>query len=248
MPIDRSVVVVVPTYNEIDNLGPIVEAIRLHGVRVLVVDDGSPDGTGRLADELAEGDSAVAVLHRSTKDGLGRAYGQAFRELSEDASVEVVCQMDADFSHDPADLPRLIEAVRAGADLAIGSRYVAGGSTPDWPFHRRLLSTGGNRYANLMLGIRVRDCTAGFRAWKLARLVELDAESAEAAGYGFQVEMSRRAVDHGLRIVEIPVAFRDRQRGTSKMGPRIVLEAMVLVTRWGFARILGGRWRNGPVG
>ena len=247
MPTDASVVVVVPTYNEIDNLGPIVQAIRLHGVRVLVVDDGSPDGTGQLADELSADDLAVSVLHRFTKDGLGRAYGQAFRELSEDPTVEVVCQMDADFSHDPADLPRLIEAVRAGADLAIGSRYVRGGSTPDWPFHRRLLSTGGNRYANLLLGIGVRDCTAGFRAWNLARLVGLEAESAQAAGYGFQVEMSRRARDQGLTIVEIPVAFRDRQRGTSKMGPRIVVEAMVLVTRWGFERIVRGGRRNQPV-
>lgn len=218
-----------------------VGAVRGHGFRVLIVDDNSPDGTGELADRLAGADPSVRVIHRPGKQGLGRAYGDAFTALGDDSSVRIICQSDADFSHDPHDLPSLVSAVRAGADLAIGSRYVPGGSTPDWPFHRRFLSTGGNRYANLMLGLRIRDCTAGFRAWDADRLKSLDASSARSSGYGFQVEMTARARRAGLAIKEVPIVFRDRKFGTSKMGPGIVFEAMWLVTRWGVARMVSGR-------
>jgi dolichol-phosphate mannosyltransferase len=150
--------------------------------------------------------------------------------------AKIIVEMDADFSHDPEDLPRLIEAIDHGADLAIGSRYVPGGSTPDWPLHRRLISRGGNVYARFMLGLDVRDATAGFRAYSSTALEGLPYSAAEASGYGFQVEMAWRAAQSGLKIVEVPIAFRDRTLGTSKMGPDIVREAMSLVTRWGLRR------------
>lgn len=239
MPDESDVVVVLPTYNEAENLESMVAAIRKHRYRVLVVDDNSPDGSGDIADRLSEIDPAVGVLHRADKAGLGRAYGEAFGQLAGDETVEIVCQIDADFSHDPADLPRLVGEIRAGADLAIGSRYVPGGSTPDWPVHRRLLSVGGNGYAKAMLGLGVHDCTAGFRAWRASALYRLDPGSAEASGYGFQVEMTGRAVEAQLSVREVPIAFRDRQFGESKMGFPIVLEAMWLVTRWGLARVVG---------
>lgn len=213
-----------------------IAAVRSHGFRVLIADDNSPDGTGEIADRLA--DDAVRVLHRPGKQGLGRAYADAFDQLARDESVSIICQIDADFSHDPHDLPSLVAAIRNGADLAIGSRYVPGGATPDWPMHRRWLSIGGNRYANVMLGLKVHDCTAGFRAWRAPKLHELGVGSAEASGYGFQVEMTRRARQAGLTIAEIPILFRDRRFGTSKMGLPIVVEAMWLVTRWGLARRL----------
>ncbi len=211
-------------------------AISSQGYRVLVVDDSSPDGTGVLADEMAERDPLVSVLHREEKQGLGPAYAAGFdRALREGA--EVVVEMDADFSHDPADIPRLIEAVNRGADVAIGSRYVPGGSTPDWPVHRRLISRGGNLYARIMLGIPTRDSTAGFRAFRAESLRSLPYRSAEASGYGFQVEMALRAHQQGLAVVEVPITFRDRTRGTSKMGTGIVIEAMKLVTVWGLQRL-----------
>jgi len=232
------VAVVVPTYNERDNLPDLVTAIRARGYRVLIVDDASPDGTGELADELARSDPGVEVLHRPRKEGLGPAYAAGFdRVLSEGA--DVVVEMDADFSHDPADLPRLVAAIDAGADLAIGSRYVAGGATPDWPLLRRWISRGGNLYARAMLGIPIRDATAGFRAFTADALRSLPYRSARASGYGFQVEMAWRAVSRGMRIVEVPIVFRDRRVGQSKMGIGIVAEAMWLVTRWGISRIIG---------
>jgi len=232
------VAVVVPTYNERDNLPDLVTAIRARGYRVLIVDDASPDGTGELADELARSDPGVEVLHRPRKEGLGPAYAAGFdRVLSEGA--DVVVEMDADFSHDPADLPRLVAAIDAGADLAIGSRYVAGGATPDWPLLRRWISRGGNLYARAMLGIPIRDATAGFRAFTADALRSLPYRSARASGYGFQVEMAWRAVSRGMRIVEVPIVFRDRRVGQSKMGIGIVAEAMWLVTRWGISRIFG---------
>lgn len=235
MPTDR-VTVAIPTYNERENLSQIVAAISSQGYRVLVVDDSSPDGTGVLADEMAERDPLVSVLHREEKQGLGPAYAAGFdRALREGA--EVVVEMDADFSHDPADIPRLIEAVNRGADVAIGSRYVPGGSTPDWPVHRRLISRGGNLYARIMLGIPTRDSTAGFRAFRAESLRSLPYRSAEASGYGFQVEMALRAHQQGLAVVEVPITFRDRTRGTSKMGTGIVIEAMKLVTVWGLQRL-----------
>lgn len=232
------VICIVPTYNERDNLPELARAITQHGHRLLIVDDSSPDGTGDVADDIAGRDALTSVLHRPSKQGLGPAYAAGFdKALSEGA--EVIIEMDADFSHDPADLPRLVEAIESGADLVIGSRYVPGGSTPDWPIHRRLISRGGNFYARTMLGVPVRDATAGFRAFRASALRGLGYSQAEASGYGFQVEMAWRAHRAGLRIEEIPISFRDRTRGKSKMGPAIVLEAMRLVTVWGVGRM----WR-----
>jgi len=235
----EQVVCIVPTYNERENIGEIAEAVRDHGYRLLIVDDNSPDGTGEVADQLASKDPMVSVLHRESKEGLGPAYAAGFeRALGE--GREVIIEMDADFSHDPRDLPRLVGAIEAGADLSIGSRYVPGGSTPDWPLFRQLISRGGNLYARIMLGIPVRDATAGFRAFTAEALQRLSYREVEASGYGFQVEMAWRAHLEGLHIVEIPIAFRDRTRGKSKMGPPIVVEAMRLVTVWGMQRI----WRT----
>ncbi|MDH3261130.1 MAG: polyprenol monophosphomannose synthase [Acidimicrobiia bacterium] len=233
------VTVVVPTYNERENLEALVEAVLANGYRLLIVDDGSPDGTGSLADRLATAHQLLQVLHRPVKEGLGAAYVAGF-EYALAAGAQVICEMDADFSHDPTDLPRLVDAVASGdADVAIGSRYVPGGSTPDWPFQRRVLSQVGNLYARLMLGLRVRDATAGFRAYRSGSLAELGAETCQASGYGFQVELAWRATSRGLRIVEVPIVFRDRIYGESKMKGRIVSEAMWLVTKWGVQRRFG---------
>ena len=236
------VTVVVPTYNERENLDDIVRAVMAHGYRVMVVDDSSPDGTGEIADGLAEGHEKVSVLHRTSKQGLGPAYAAAFDQLL-DGDSDVIIEMDADFSHDPADLPRLLEAIEAGADLVIGSRYVPGGDTPDWPLIRRMILQGGNLYARVMLGISVADATAGFRAFRSEALRRLPYASAEASGYGFQVEMAWRASEAGLTITEVPVSFKDRTRGKSKMGLKIVVEAMWLVTVWGLGRF----WRAMPL-
>jgi dolichol-phosphate mannosyltransferase len=229
------VTVVVPTYNERDNLPHMAASLLLHGYRVLVVDDASPDGTGRIADELAADQPLLDVVHRPGKQGLGPAYAAGFDRALE-RGAEVVVEIDADFSHDPSDVPRLVEAVEAGADLAIGSRYVPGGATPDWPLPRRLISRGGNTYARVMLGIPIHDATAGFRAFRSAALRRLPYAEAEASGYGFQVEMAWRAIEAGLDVREVPIVFRDRRVGQSKMGSDIVLEAMRLVTRWGIER------------
>ncbi len=237
MSTDR-VVVALPTFNEIENLEDIVNAILAHNYEVLIIDDNSPDGTGKLADQLAEAHSRVSVLHRKTKEGLGPAYAAGFDMLLAEGA-DVIIEMDADFSHDPADLPRLVEAVSNGADLAIGSRYVPGGSTPDWPAIRRFISKGGNVYARTLLGIPTKDATAGFRAFAAPALRSLPYADAQASGYGFQVEMAWRANQQGLEIAEVPIVFRDRTRGQSKMGVRIVVEAMALVTGWGIKRLFG---------
>jgi dolichol-phosphate mannosyltransferase len=230
------VTVVVPTYNERENLAELGSAVTDHGYRMLIVDDDSPDGTGALADELVAANHLIEALHRQAKEGLGPAYAAAFdRLLMGDA--EVIVEMDADFSHDPADLPRLIDAIALGADLAIGSRYVEGGSTPDWPLSRRLISRAGNLYARSMLGIPTRDATAGFRAFRADALSRLPYRQARATGYGFQVEMAWRAHQNGLKVVEVPISFKDRTRGKSKMGMKIVIEAMWLVTVWGLSRL-----------
>jgi len=236
--VPERVTVALPTYNELENLPHIAPEIVAHGYRLLIIDDNSPDGTGRLADSLAADVPQISVLHRESKAGLGPAYAAGFDRALADGA-EIVIEMDADFSHDPADLPRLVKAIDEGADIAIGSRYVAGGSTPDWPLIRRLISRGGNLYARLMLGIPVRDATAGFRAFTAEALGELPYRAAEASGYGFQVEMAWRADQRGLKIIEVPISFRDRARGTSKMGLPIVLEAMRLVTVWGIGRLFG---------
>lgn len=236
------VTVVLPTYNELENLPHIVPEIAAHGYRLLIVDDNSPDGTGRLADSLAGDLSQVAVLHRKEKAGLGPAYVAGFDRALADGA-QIVIEMDADFSHDPGDLPRLVAAVGDGADVAIGSRYVPGGATPDWPAHRKIISKGGNLYARIMLGIPVRDATAGFRAYRAEALRRLPYRSAQASGYGFQVELAWRAHEAGMQITEVPISFRDRTRGTSKMGLPIVVEAMWLVTLWGVGRIFGSASR-----
>jgi dolichol-phosphate mannosyltransferase len=229
------VIVVVPTYNERENLAHLAAAVLLQGYQLLIVDDSSPDGTGQVADELASSTPGIEVIHRAAKEGLGPAYAEGFdRALA--GTAEAVVQMDCDFSHNPTDIARLLEVVDAGADVAMGSRYVPGGATPDWTFGRRLLSRGGNLYARLLLGIKIRDATGGFRAWRSAALRSMPFRTVEATGYGFQVEMAMRAEDLGLKIIEVPIVFRDRTRGYSKMGTDIVLEAMRLVTRWGLAR------------
>lgn len=238
MPTDR-VTVVIPTYNERENLSHIAAAVTHQGYRLLVVDDSSPDGTGDLADRLAATETRMSVLHRRRKEGLGPAYAAGFDRALEDGA-EIVIEMDADFSHDPTDLPRLVRAVDEGADLAIGSRYVRGGSTPDWPLGRRLISKGGNLYARVMLGVPIRDATAGFRAFRAEPLRSLPYKAAQASGYAFQVEMAMRAHQAGLKVVEVPISFRDRTRGTSKMGTGIVIEAMRLVTIWGLRRMRRG--------
>ncbi len=232
------VIVIVPTYNEAENIEAIASAVRTQGYRLLVVDDGSPDGTGDTADVLAAHDDGISVLHRSEKAGLGKAYAAGFARAAE-LDGRVLCEMDADFSHDPADLPRLVAAIEAGADLAIGSRYVPGGGADDWPWHRRLISEGGNRYAALMLGIKVRDATAGFRAFRVDAIRRLQPETCDASGYAFQVEMAWRASEAGLKITEVPIRFKDREAGTSKMSSAIAMEAMRLVTRWGWQRRFG---------
>jgi dolichol-phosphate mannosyltransferase len=235
------VTVVVPTYNERENIPHLAAAVLLHGYRLLVVDDGSPDGTGRLADEISSTVPGMEVMHRTAKAGLGRAYGAGFSRAMDDGAG-IVAQMDADFSHNPGDLPRLVAAVEGGADMAIGSRYVPGGATPDWPRRRRWLSRGANRYARAMLGLEVADATAGFRAYRRSALARLPYASAQASGYGFQVEMTWQATRLGLVIAEVPIVFRDRELGQSKMGPGVVAEAMALVTWWGVSRLLP--WRN----
>jgi dolichol-phosphate mannosyltransferase len=234
----EDVTVVIPTYNEVENVESITAAAKSHGYRVLVVDDGSPDGTGDLADALASGDDRFEVFHRTEKAGLGTAYAEGFT-YAIDAGARVVCEMDADFSHDPADLPRLIAAIDAGADVVIGSRYVPGGGTENWPFFRRAISRAGNDYAALMLDLDVKDTTAGFRAYTAEAVKELDPSSCDASGYAFQVEMTWRARRAGLTITEVPIRFRDRELGHSKMSAGIAVEAMVLITMWGWKRRFG---------
>ena len=235
MPVD--VLVVVPTYNEADNIALIAEAVRGHDLSLLIVDDGSPDGTGEIADQLSQSDDGISVLHRTKKEGLGPAYAAGFG-VALDSGADIICEMDADFSHDPNDLPALVQAVVDGADLAIGSRYIAGGGVENWPWHRRWLSRGGNIYARTMLGTKIGDMTAGFRAFRADALRTLDFAGCEASGYGFQVEMAWSASKAGMDVREVPIMFRDRSRGTSKMGASIAIEAMLLVTKWGARRFL----------
>lgn len=235
-----SVLVIVPTYNESENIEAIASAVRAHGYDLLIVDDGSPDGTGAIADQLAADDGGIHVLHRTEKQGLGPAYAAGFTEGLA-MGADILCEMDADFSHDPADIPRLVEAVRGGADLAIGSRYVRGGGTEGWSWHRSLLSKLGNLYAGMMLGLHVKDATAGFRAFRDTTLRKIDPTTCEASGYGFQVEMAWRTQREGLTITEVPITFRDRVLGTSKMNLAIAIEAIGLITKWGFGRLIPRR-------
>ncbi len=231
----RSVLVVIPTYNERDNLGPIVGRLRtvLPDVDVLVVDDGSPDGTGELADELAAADIRVQVLHRTEKAGLGAAYIAGFRWGME-RDYTVLVEMDADGSHAPEDLPRLLDALD-DADLVIGSRYVPGGRVVNWPRSREVLSRGGNIYSKLALGVRINDITAGFRAYRRRVLEKLELDGVASHGYCFQVDLTWRTVRAGFTVVEVPITFTEREIGTSKMSGSIVREALLRVTQWGLA-------------
>jgi dolichol-phosphate mannosyltransferase len=226
---------ILPTYNEAENCeaivraaGEVLERAAPRAFTILVVDDGSPDGTGELADRLAAEHHWVQVLHRTTKNGIGPAYLAGFRyALDHDAGC--VLEMDSDFSHDPADLARLLEAVRGGADLALGSRYVPGGGVTDWGLLRRLVSQGGSTYARWVLGLPVRDLTGGFKCFRREVLEAIHLDSVRSQGYAFQVELTYRAVRAGFRVVEVPIIFRDRERGTSKMSWRIAAEAFWLV-------------------
>jgi dolichol-phosphate mannosyltransferase len=232
----RRTLVCLPTYDERENLAPIVAAIHaaVPAVDVLVVDDNSPDGTGRLADELAARDPRVKVLHRAAKQGLGRAYLAAFAWALEHG-YELVLEMDADFSHDPRYLPALLAAAR-DADVVLGSRYVPGGGTVDWGLGRRVVSRGGSLYARTILGIPVRDLTGGFKCFRREVLEALELSSVECSGYAFQIELTFRALRRGFRVVEVPIVFADRRVGRSKMSRRIVLEAMRKVWSMRFSR------------
>ncbi len=228
-----SVVIVMPTYNEADNLAWIVGRIRaaVPSVDVLVVDDGSPDGTGDLADDLAARDPQVFVVHRTEKAGLGAAYLHGF-SVALERGYDVVGEMDADGSHQPEQLPRLLDALTA-ADLVIGSRWVPGGSVVNWPLARKALSVGGNIYARLALGIPVRDVTAGYRLFRRRTLETIDLGSVESSGYCFQADLAWRTVQAGLRVVEVPIEFVERERGESKMDRVVATESLRRITRWG---------------
>lgn len=236
----QPVLVVIPTYNERENLGPIVS--RLHAAlpetHVLVVDDGSPDGTGDLADELAAANERIHVLHRTEKAGLGAAYIAGFEwALARDYAV--IVEMDADGSHAPEDLPRMLDAL-TDADLVIGSRYVPGGRVVNWPAKRWILSRGANLYSNLALGAHVNDITAGFRAYRSPVLAKIKIQTVASAGYCFQIDLAWRTIEAGFTIVEVPITFTERAIGESKMSGSIVREALLRVTKWG----LRHRWQQ----
>jgi dolichol-phosphate mannosyltransferase len=232
--------VVLPTYNEIENLEGVLAAIleALPQAQVLVVDDGSPDGTGQLADTVAAHEPRVAVLHRSTKEGLGPAYRAGFRWVLDRPETAAVVQMDADFSHAPRDLPRLLAPLMSGADLALGSRYVPGGGTSGWPWYRRLISRGGTTFARTVLLLPYRDLTGGFKAWRRELLDSIRLRDMGVNGYGFQIETTWWAHRRGARIVQVPIIFRERTAGRSKMTGGIVREAML--------RVLALRWETMP--
>jgi len=232
--------VVLPTYNEIENLEGIASAVlaALPQAQLLVVDDASPDGTGQLADTLAASDGRVHVLHRPAKEGLGAAYRAGFRSVLGHPDTHAVVQMDADFSHDPADLPRLLAPLMADADLVLGTRYIRGGGTAGWPWYRQIISRGGTTFARAVLLLPYRDLTGGFKAWRRELLESIRLRDAGANGYGFQVEMTWWAHRRGARIAQVPILFRERVAGRSKMTGGIVREAMVRVIalRWGAMR------------
>lgn len=232
------VVTIIPTYNERESLPLTLGRLRaaVPSSDVLVVDDNSPDGTGTIADDIARGDQQVHVLHRKGKEGLGAAYIAGFRWALE-RGYDVLVEMDADGSHQPEQLPSMLKAV-SGADLVIGSRWVPGGSVVNWPVHRKLLSRAGSFYSRVMLGLSVRDITAGYRAFRRGTLERVPLDSVDSVGYGFQVDMTFRVAQAGLRIVEVPITFVEREYGDSKMSGNIVFEAIANVTRWG----LSARW------
>jgi dolichol-phosphate mannosyltransferase len=232
-PDGSSVWVVLPTYNEAENVGPIAAAIlaALPGATLLIVDDGSPDGTGAIADALAATDRRIRVRHRAAKQGLGRAYLDGFG-VALAGGAEIVVQMDADWSHDPATLPALVRPVVDGdADLVIGSRYVRGGGVVDWGLGRRIISRGGSTFARVVLALRPHDLTGGFKAWRATTLEAIPFDGVHAGGYVFQIEMTFRASRRSARVTESPITFRDRRVGQSKMSRRIVAEALIVVVQ-----------------
>lgn len=227
------VLVIIPTYNEAENVVPIVQRVRaaVPEAEVLVADDNSPDGTGKLADELSASDPAVHVLHRKGKEGLGAAYLAGFR-WGIDHDFDVLVEMDADGSHQPEELPRLLTALK-GADLVLGSRWIPGGRVVNWPKSREFISRGGSTYSRLMLGVTIRDVTGGYRAFRKETLLGLGMDDVASAGYCFQVDLAWRAVKAGFHVVEVPITFVERERGDSKMSRNIVAEALLRVTAWG---------------
>jgi dolichol-phosphate mannosyltransferase len=232
---------ILPTYNEAENIGPFVAAVLENlpaNARVLIVDDSSPDGTGEIADRMAAEHEAVGVLHRPLREGLGPAYIAGFREALA-GGAELILEMDSDFSHEPAYLPSLLEAIE-GADLAIGSRYVPGGGVGDWGAVRRAISRGGSTYSRLVLGVEVKDMTGGFKCFRREVLEAIDLDAIRSKGYAFQVELTYRVVQKGFRVVEVPIVFRDRRVGSSKMSRAIVAEAIWRVPLLRF----GGRRRG----
>lgn len=226
--------IVIPTYNEVDNLRPLLQKLFTYAptTDVLIVDDNSPDGTGQLADDIHNEDARVHVMHRAGKMGLGTAYIAGFKYAIEHG-YNAAFEMDADFSHDPRYLPDFLKKIEQ-ADLVIGSRYVAGGDTPNWSLSRRFISGGGNIFARFMLGMPVHDCTAGYRCYRREVLERIDLDTVESQGYAFQVEMAYRVKQHGFKIVETPIIFLDRRVGKSKMSRAIFLEAFIYVLRTRF--------------
>jgi dolichol-phosphate mannosyltransferase len=226
-----------PTFNEAGNINHAIEELFKYNqnVDLLIVDDESPDGTGKLADQLASTNSRITVMHRKEKQGLGAAYIAGFKRAF-DSGYDYVVEMDADGSHRAEDLPKLL-AVCESNDLVVGSRYVKGGSTENWPLHRQWLSKGGNLFAKMMLGTRLNDMTAGFRVFSVPFLKTMDLESINARGYSFQIEMAYRTIKQGGRVTEVPIVFIEREIGESKMSRAIVIEALVLMTKFGMRRL-----------
>jgi dolichol-phosphate mannosyltransferase len=239
------ITIVVPTYQEADNIGPFLRAARaaLPDASVIVCDDASPDGTATVAEAVGVEVGDVEILHRPGKAGLGAAYRHGFR-VALDRGADIIVQMDADLSHPPSMLPGMIERIESGADAVVGSRYVPGGGTPDWPLHRRLLSRYGNLYARRLLALAVKDATSGLRAYRASSLKEIGVETTRANGYGFMLETARGLTVAGLRVEEVPLTFRDRVAGTSKMSTKILVENLLLVTWWGVSLRVPGlaRW------
>jgi dolichol-phosphate mannosyltransferase len=233
--------VALPTYNERDNLRPLIAALfdAVPSARVLVVDDNSPDGTGQLADELAANDDRVQVLHRPGKEGLGAAYRAAFAYLLNRPDCDVIVQIDCDFSHDPADVARLLAAIGSGADLVLGSRYIPGGGTPGWSLARRAISRGGSLFARTVLQLPAHDLTGGFKAWRADLLRRIDLQRVGTQGYGFQIEMTWWARRSGASIREIPIIFSERRAGQSKMSRKIIAEALLMVLKLRLAGLRG---------
>lgn len=235
------VAVVLPTYNESENIARLLTQLRtvVPDGRLYVVDDNSPDGTGDIAERCAAELGGIEVIHRPGKQGLGSAYRQGFAHVIAQG-VDVIVSMDVDFSHDPLSIPAMLAAIDAGSDAVIGSRYVDGGGTKNWPLHRRLLSRWGNLYTGAVLGVKVRDCTSGFRAYRASALAAIAPETTKAEGYAFLSELVVRLSRRGSKISEVPILFVDRENGTSKMSGRIIVESMLLVTRWGIVH----RWNQ----